>query len=214
MKKKKKMKPWLKALLIVLAFGLCYVGAMSFAYNYLYKYPVGFLDTMERNDGARFYRVIYKEKIGSDKKTLLYFAKSNNGVGLDAHVGTLYCKWPDYFANYFCKSTSSYYIPVNTISYGETHDDQHLCYLFGSTSDENTVRVVVTFVRGENDEVAIEMEMLPYEKVKNTKCYYKLGFEKQLAQYPCRIVGYNANDGITFQYKGKPFEEGQYTPEN
>ena len=207
------MKKLVKVLLVILAFLLCYGAIMSFAYDYLYKYPIGYLDTSERAEGYRFYRLIYKEKVGSDKHTLLYFAKSNNGVGLQCHVGTLYCGWPDYFANYFAKETSSYYGPVNAISYGATTGKERLCYLFGTTSDENTVRVVVTFIRGENDEVAIEMPLLAYEDVPNTKCYYYMGFDESLSFYPSRIVGYNTEDGLTFQYNGQPFSEGVFTPE-
>jgi len=197
------MKKLKKAILIVLAFVLCYVGVMIIAYDYLYEYPNGVLDTMEREDNARYFKVVYKTHLAEDKKTLLYFSRGNNGVGKEAHVGTLRSNLPDIVANFDAVSTSSYYIPVNAISWGVINNDTKLYYLFGLTTDQNTVRVKIVFTK--DDETTKEYEM-NYQ----SQCFYYIGFDTSWADAKAHIIGYNKKGGITFQYYGQGMAEGEY----
>ena len=190
-------KKLLKAFILLLEFVICFGAAMAFAYNYLYPYPNGVLDEMERNDNARFYKVVYKVKDGN---TLVYFSKSNNGVGSSIHFGTLNSKLPNFIANFKCESTSSVYIECETVSYTMTTDGVY--YLFGATQDENTVGIDVTFYESDDNKMVYEMT---YEN----QCYYYKGFDPTWAQYDCTITGYNENGEITFQYYGAPFEMNQ-----
>ncbi len=187
----------LKAFILLVEFAICFAAAMAFAYNYLYPYPNGVLDEMERADNARFYKVVYKEKDGD---TLLYFSKSNNGVGNSVHFGTLYSKLPDFVANFKCESTSSVYLTCETVSYTQTTDGTY--YLFGATQDENTVAIDVTFYESDDNKMVYEMN---YEN----QCFYYKGFDPSWAQYSCTITGYNQNGEVTFEYYGAPFEMNQ-----
>lgn len=191
-------KKLLKAFILLVEFGLCFAAAMAFAYNYLYPYPNGYLDELERADEARYYKVVYKEKV--DKHTLLYFSKSNNGVGNSVHFGTINSNMPDFIANFSCKSTSSVYLSCETVSYTITSDN--VCYLFGATQDENTVAIDVTFYQSDDNKMT-------YEMTYSNQCFYYKGFDSQWAQYNCTITGYNQNGEATFEYYGSPFEMNQ-----
>ncbi len=199
------MKKLRKAILIILAFVICYMGIMVVAYDYLYPYPTGALDTIEREDDALFYGVVRQVDINSD--TILYFSRSSNGSGTSLHVGTLKSSVPEIIGNLFYESTSSYYLPINTISYGRISDTGEY-YLFGATSDLNTVRVVITFYVGDSEET-----YKVYEMDFEDQTFYYLGFDPSDADYSCRVVGYNDSEGITFSYNGDPISVGEYTPD-
>ncbi|MDI9539860.1 MAG: hypothetical protein QM204_00070 [Bacillota bacterium] len=195
------MKKFLiKSVIIIALFALSYGVVMIVAYDYLYPYPKGFLDDLERADEARYYALVHKVKI--DKDTLLYFTKSKNGVGADLHFGTLDCSKPDIIANFFCESTSSVYMPCDTLSYTVTSDSSQTCYLFGATQDENTVRISVTFIKDENNKIT-------YELIFENQCYYYKGFDSSWAQYPFVMTGHNSEGFITFELYGEPFEMNQ-----
>lgn len=195
------MKKFLiKSVVIIVLFIVSYIGVMIFAYDYLYPYPKGFLDELERADEARYYALVYKEKI--DKDTLLYFTKSKNGVGADLHFGTLDCSKPDFIANFFCESTSSVYMKCETISYTITSDPSQTCYLFGATQDENTVRIDITFIKDENNKIT-------YELIYVKQCFYYKDFDPSWAQYRFIMRGYNSEGYITFELYGEPFEMNQ-----
>ncbi|MGI6608490.1 MAG: hypothetical protein ACOX1F_05890 [Erysipelotrichaceae bacterium] len=195
------MKKFLiKSVIIIALFAASYFAVMIFAYDYLYPYPKGFLDELERADEARYYALVYKAKV--DKNTLVYFTRSKNGVGADLHFGTLDCSKPDLIANFYCESTSSVYMPCNTISYTVTSDESQTCYLFGATQDENTVRIDITFTKDKENTIT-------YELIFENQCYYYKGFDPSWAQYSFIMTGYNSEEGITFQLYGYPFEMNQ-----
>ncbi|MGI6510159.1 MAG: hypothetical protein ACOX1L_06255 [Erysipelotrichaceae bacterium] len=195
------MKKFLiKSVLIIALFALSYGAVMIVAYDYLYPYPKGFLDELERADEARYYALVHKVKI--DKDTLLYFTKSKNGVGGELHFGTLDCSKPDFIANFFCEATSSVYMPCDTISYTVTSDASQTCYLFGATEDENTVSIEITFFKDENNKIT-------YELIFENQCFYYKGFDSSWAQYPFIMTGYNADGYATFEVQGEPFEMNQ-----
>lgn len=185
-----------KFFLLVVEFGICFAAAMAFCYDYLYPYPMGILDVEEREANARYYKIVYKEKL--DKNTTLYFSRSNNGVGSDVHFGTIDSSLPQFIANFKAESTSSVYIPANTISYTTATDGT--CYLFGVTTDENTVNIDITFYKSDTETMTYEMKF-------EDQCFYYQGFDKQWASYDCTITGYNVNGEATFEYYGSPFME-------
>lgn len=187
-------KKILKFFLLVVEFGICFVAAMTFCFDYLYPYPMGILDSEERAVEARYYKLVYKEKL--DKETTLYFSRSNNGVGDQVHFGTIDSKMPNFIANFFCESTSSVYIPTNTISYTVSSDN--VCYLFGVTEDLNTVNVDVTFYDDSDQEIT-------YEMIFADQCFYYVGFDSQWASKNCIITGYNEFGEATFEYYGSGF---------
>lgn len=195
------MKKFLiKSVVIVVLFILSYYAVMIVAYDYLYPYPKGFLDELERADEARYYALVHTVKI--DKDTLLYFTKSKNGVGADLHFGTLDSSKPDFIANFFCTSTSSVYMPCDTISYTITSDASQTCYLFGATRDENTVSIEITFIKDEDNKIT-------YELIFENQCFYYKGFDPSWAQYPFVMIGYNSEGFATFELPGEPFEMNQ-----
>lgn len=188
----------LKALLVLVLFALCYGGVMVFAYDFFYEYPIGILDTMERADEARYYKLVYSNKI--DKNTMLYFTRSNNGVGKGIHFGTLDSKYPNMIANFFCESTSSVYCDTETICYVTATSSDRTSYLFGVTSDENTVDIEVTFYIAEDETQTFELEFEDH-------CYYLRDFDPKYAQYRSDITGYNADGYATFIRYCSPMEE-------
>ncbi len=192
------MKILLKILLIVILFVAGYFGIMTVAYDYLYPYPVGILDEIERADEARFYRCISKTKVDDD--TLVFFSRSNNGVGTDIHFGTLDSNMPDILANKFCTLTSSIYMPTETIAYTIATSDDKTVYLFGATGDMNTESITVTFYDGEN-------AVKEYEAEFKDGCYFVRFFDTSLAQYPCSVTGYNEEGYATFEYFYQPLME-------
>ena len=195
------LKGFLKAFLIVLLFAVLYVGGMLFAFDFFFEYPRGYLDTAEREANARNYRLV--QNIKMDKNSLLYFTRSNNGVGSGMHVGTLDSDWPDFVANLKCTSTSSVYFPINSYGYVKATDEEETCYLFGATSDENTVAVVIRFYPEGED-------YKEYNMIYDSQTFYFPGFDESLASLPSRIYGYNETDGITFEYGGEGLKSGTF----
>jgi len=187
-----------KALLVIILFGLCYVGVMVFAYDFFYEYPIGVLDNQERADEARYYKLVYSKKI--DKNTMMYFTRANNGVGTNIHFGTYDSEYPNIIANFFCESTSSVYCPTETICYVTASSSDRTSYLFGATSDENTVDIVVTFYIDTDETKAFELEMVD-------QCYYLRDFDTKYAQYRGDITGYNADGYATFIHYFDPMTE-------
>ncbi|MBQ9036921.1 MAG: hypothetical protein IJJ19_04540 [Erysipelotrichaceae bacterium] len=196
------MKTLLKGLGLILLFGILYVVIMVFAYDYLYPYPRGILDESERAAGALNYRIIHSTHV--DKDTLLYFSRSNNGVGAKCHVGTYESDKPDLIANFFCEETSSVYFPVNAYGYAKATDPDNTCYLFGTTSDENTVAVSILFYKYAQD------EWQEYEMIYDNHAFYYIGFDDSLAECESRIYGYNEDGGITFEWAGQSLSDGGY----
>lgn len=191
------LKGLLKALLVVLLFGICYVGVMVFAYDFFYEYPIGILDEQERADEARYYKLIYSEKI--DKNTMMYFTRSNNGVGKGIHFGTFDSEYPDIIANFFCEATSSAYCDTETVCYVTATSSDKTSYLFGATSDENTVMMDVTFYIAADETVTFDFEYID-------QCYYLRDFDVKYAQYESEITGYNADGYATFIRYCDPME--------
>ena len=184
------MKPWvkklLKALFIIILFVVMYAGIMICAYHYFYKYPKGYLDTLERNDGYKLYEVDYTENY--DEYTLMYFARSNAGYGTKIHVGTLYCDKPEIIANFFCKDTSSNYSEANNINYSETSDGK--CYLYGLTTYDSVDSMkVIIHIDDKNTK--------EYDLIYDYYWYYNLNFNKADANYPVDLVAYN-EDGSEY----------------
>ncbi len=202
------MKVFRKIILVVLAFVILYTGVMLVIMDYLYEYPTGYLDEVEREDGALSYKLVYQEQL--DSETLLYFTRSSNGAGSTIHIGTIVDTVPDIIANYFCESTSSLYFPINSFGYLNTDDDNY-CILFGATSDQNTVRVAIEFYDTETeDNVVYDMEVLEYGS-SNAYVFYCTDFDASaVAGYEATIYGYNSEDGITFYYSGEDLTEGGY----
>jgi hypothetical protein len=198
------MKSFLKVVLVIVLFAMCYAGVMVFAYDYLYPYPVGVLDDTEREAKALNYKLVVVEDIDSD--TTLYFTRSKNGVGNRLHVGTIDSDKPDLLANFFCTETSSVYLPIDAYGYTKATDTDQTCYLYGGTSDENTVSVIIRFYTSPGDYSVYEEMTLPVEE----QTFHLVGFDENLAQYSSRIFGINDTDGITFEYAGDPLTVGGY----
>ncbi|MBQ1877441.1 MAG: hypothetical protein IJS38_05015 [Erysipelotrichaceae bacterium] len=194
------MKTFAKILLILIAFALCYAGVMLFAYNYLYPYPTGYLDEIERADEKLSYKLVYS-KYFDDGKTIFYFTRSSNGAGNQMHVGTIESDKNKYIASFFCESTSSLYYPNNAYGYVTTNRGRNHVYLFGSTSDENTVRVEFLFYLTPDNPTVLEAT---YED----QYYYVMDFDVTLASYSSEVIGYNENDGVTFRYGGPTLSDG------
>ena len=195
------MKVLKKIILAVFAFVILYAAIMLGAYHYFFKYPRGYLDEVERAAEKRNYKIALEETL-DDGDTLLYFSRSGNGAGDQLHVGTIYSKYPAIIANFFCEETSSVYFPINTYGYTSTLDGKY-CYLFGATTDENTVKVEITFeVSGSEKKV--------YEAAVNEQIFYILGFDYYYAQFPSSILGLNSEDGITFSYDAPAISDGSY----
>ena len=199
---KRFLKGLAKALGLVLLFGILYVCIMVFVYDYLYEYPRGALDVTERDAGALNYRIIHSAHV--DRDTLLYFSRSNNGVGAKAHVGTFESDKPDLIANFFCEETSSVYFPVNSYGYVKAMDKDNTCYLFGVTNDENTVAVTISFYIEEND------EWKDFDLIYDNQAFYFIGFDENYANRQSSIYGYNEEGGITFQWGGNAMSDGGY----
>ena len=144
-----------KTISTLLTFVFLYVLIMVGVYHFIYPYPVGALDEMERNDGALTYRLIDSRYL--DKDTILYFTRSKNGAGDKAHIGTYDSQLPTLIANFKCESTSSRYIPMDC--YGilttENRDEYHI--LYGATRDENTVAVKIIFFGEDGDNISYRL---------------------------------------------------------
>ncbi len=196
------MKTFLKALVVVVLFALLYCVGMIGAYHYLYPYPEGYLDTVEREADALNYVLALKHQL--DKDTIIYFSRSNNGVGAGIHVGTIDSNKPNIIANFFCEETSSVYFPVNAYGFTKANDAEGTCYLYGATTDENTVKVKIQFYKFETE------EYFEYDMVYENQCFYYIGFDENLGPYESRIYGYNEDDGITFEYAGEGLTPGSY----
>ncbi len=201
------MKTFVKAVLIILAFALCYCGIMLAVYDTFYTYPKGYLDVVERNDKALSYAIIRKVDLREDGKTILYFSRSSNGGGDKAHFGIITSSLPVIFANFKAESSCSVYLPMDAYGYCTTKLSDHPCYLFGTTTDENTITVRVTFFLEGDQTQSIDM---PVEN----KCFYCEKFDQSLAQYESRIYGFNEEGGITFEYAGDPLTDGGYIARN
>ena len=111
------MKTFIKAMLIILAFALCYCGIMLVVYNKFYTYPKGYLDVLERNDKALSYAIIRKVDVNEDGKTILYFSRSSNGGGDKAHFGIISSTLPKLVANFKAESLASAYFPMDAYGY-------------------------------------------------------------------------------------------------
>ena len=196
------MKTLLKIVGTIILFGLLYVGAMVFFYDYFYEYPKGYLDEVEREAGALNYVIV--NKVAVDKDTTLYFSRSQNGVGNYVHVGTIDSDLPDFLANFKCQETSSMYFPVNSYGMLKADDADGLTYLFGATTDENTVAVTISFYLYETD------EYVDFDMVYDNHTFYYVGFDEKLGPYESRIYGYNEEGGITFEYSGEGLTSGKY----
>ncbi|MBQ1827087.1 MAG: hypothetical protein II126_03855, partial [Erysipelotrichaceae bacterium] len=191
------MKTLLKGLGIIIAFVVLYVVIMLFAYQYLYPYPVGYLDNFERDNGMLQYKLVNKYAITDE--TTLYFTRESNGTGKKVHVGTLWCKYPKIVRNFYSETTSWTVIPANAYGYATTTDG--INYLFGHTGDMNTVKVVITFHKPDNTDVELEMK---YDGLEEETFYY-VNFDTDLLNYPSTIEGLNEEDGICFSYSGPAF---------
>ncbi len=194
------MKTFAKILLLLIAFALCYAGIMLFAYNYLYPYPTGYLDEIERADERLSYKLVYSKYIDNGD-TIFYFTRSSNGAGPQLHVGTIESDKPRIIASFFCESTSSLYFPINSYGYVTTSKGRNHVYLFGSTSDENTVRVEFLFYPSPSEPVVVNAT---YED----QYYYVMDFDVTLASYSSEVIGYNESDGVTFRYGGSGLSDG------
>ena len=201
------MKTFIKAMLIILAFALCYCGIMLVVYNKFYTYPKGYLDIVERNDKALSYAIIRKVDLNQDGKTILYFSRSSNGGGDKAHFGIISSSLPPVFANFNAESNASAYLPMDAYGYCTTTLKDHPCYLYGTTTDSNTVTVRVTFFLEGDETRSVDMEV-------SRKCFLSENFDATLAQYPSRIYGFNADGGITFEYEGEAMSNGGYIAKN
>ncbi len=190
-----------KVILTILLFFVLYGIIMLGVYHFFYPYPVGYLDVVERADNRLNYKLITQQKL--DKETTLYFSRSNNGAGDKLHVGTIDSKWPAFFANYFCDHTSSIYFPINSYGYVTASDDQATCFLFGATSDQNTVKVQIVFKLNSDEKQVFEADVKDFIfSIPNFDYYY--------GQFPSYIMGLNEDDGITFEYGGGPLDDGGY----
>ena len=194
------MKALLKALGLIVLFGVLYIVIMVLAMDYCYPYPNYYLDVVERDDQALNYRVVTFEDL--DKDTSLYFSRSSNGAGGNMHVGTIDCGLPRLIRNFFCKGTSSVYYPINSYGYLIATDAEETCILFGSTSDENTVAVTISFYDYAKD------SYYDYEMVYDHQNFYYVGFDPYYVNCESRIFGYNEEGGITFEYSGKTLNDG------
>lgn len=190
-----------KTISTLLTFVFLYVLIMVGVYHFIYPYPVGALDEMERNDGALTYRLIDSRYL--DKDTILYFTRSKNGAGDKAHIGTYDSQLPTLIANFKCESTSSRYIPMDC--YGilttENRDEYHI--LYGATRDENTVAVKIIFFGEDGDNISYR---LPVEDF----FFYYVGVDPEVYGRESYIYGLNFEDGITFEYGGESMEEKGY----
>ncbi|MBR0385222.1 MAG: hypothetical protein IJI05_01580 [Erysipelotrichaceae bacterium] len=196
------MKTLLKILGTILLFCLMYGIVMLGVYHYLYPYPEGYLDVVERAAEARNFVIVYKTDL--DKDTMLYFSRSNNGVGNQVHVGTIDSKVPHIIGNFYCTETSSVYFPTNAYGYVKADDEEGTCYLYGATTDENTVKVTISFYLYETKEY-VDIDMIYDNQV-----FYFVGFDETLGPYESRIYGFNEDDGITFEYAGEGLTSGGF----
>lgn len=190
------MKYILKGLGIILAFCLLYVAIMLAGYQYLYPYPVGYLDRYERDNKMLQYRLVQQYELNSE--TTLYFTREKNGTGKQVHVGTLKCDKPKIIRNFFCETTSAVVFPINSYGYATTSDG--INYLFGQTTDMNTVAILVTFFTDDGD-VELKLRYAGREE----EMFYLKNFDMELLNWPSMIEGLNEDDGICFSYSGPAF---------
>lgn len=202
---KKGLKTFIKVFIYILLFLGAYTAIMLVAYNYFYEYPKGILDVSEREENQRMYAIVHQEKI--DNNTLIFFSRNKNGTGGTLHFGTIDSDLPKFLANFKSDITSSSYIPTETIGYITASSSDRSTYLFGATSNVNSVKCVVRFYDNEDDEPIKEYEMKIREQ-----CFYYKGFDPKWANYNCTITLYDSDGYLVLQYKGTPFKEGEYTP--
>ena len=183
------MKTRNKVILVVLSFIFLYGVIMLFAYRYLYPYPVGYLDDLERRDNALNYKQVFATKI--DANTTVYMTRALSSSAY--HFGTIDSNMPDILANFQCTSTSSVYFPVDSYGFVTTADSAGVSYLFGAISDMNTVKVTISFQ-------VSATEVKTYDTVYQDQTFYCAGFDPHYAAYPSTISAYNEGGGITFQY--------------
>ncbi len=196
------MKTYMKIIGTLVLFALLYMCIMVFFYNYFYAYPKGYLDIVEREAGALNYVIVKKTSI--DKDTTIYFSRSNNGVGNQLHVGTIDSNLPDFIANLSCKETSSVYFPINSYGMLKANDSEGLAYLFGATTDENTVAVQIRFYMPDSD------EYVDYDLVYDNHVFYYVGIDEKMAANESRIYGLNEEGGVTFEYSGEGLAPGTF----
>jgi len=190
-------KGWVKVVVVVLSFILCFCAAMLVGYNYFYSYPEGYLDTMERNDGALNYALVATKSIDDD--TILYVSRSVEGTGGDIHVGTLVSSMPKIISDFTCKSTSSGYGKTNTL-FCNVIDGTETTYLVGYITDKNTTKVRITFYLG-NDQT------VEYEASVSSQIFCIMDFDDYHAQFESQIQGFSSA-GRTFQRYNSSFSVG------
>ena len=197
------MKTYKKVILIILAFILCYGGFMLVVYNKFYDYPKGYLDIIEREDNALSYAIIQKDDLEKNGKTILYISRSSAGGGSQAHFGIISSSLPPVFANFKAESQASVYFPMNAYGFTTTTNSKHPQYLFGTTTDMNTVMVRISFFVSDDDIRSVDIDV-------KGRCFYTETFDPSIVNYPSRIYGFNDEGGITFEYAGDALKDGGY----
>ena len=190
-----------KVISTLLTFVFLYVLIMVGVYHFIYPYPEGALDDMERNDGALTYRLVDSRYL--DKDTIFYFTRSKNGAGDKAHIGTYDSQLPTLIANFKCESTSSRYIPMDCYGIITTDNRDNYHILYGATRDENTVAVKIVFYVEDGDNIIYR---IPVENF----FFYYVGVDPEVYGLESRIYGLNFEDGITFEYGGESMDEKGY----
>ena len=195
------MKFLRKTVYVLLSFVLLYGLIMAGVYHFIFPYPTGVLDEMERDAGALTYRLMIDKYL--DKDSLLYFSRSKNGGGDKAHVGTFDSDLPHLLANFKCTATSDVYIPMDCYGVLKTNNADNYYIIYGATRDENTVNVKITFYVPEGDEISYR---IPVED----HFFYFVGAKEEILNYESRILGLNAEEGITFEYSGEALVEPNF----
>ncbi len=190
-----------KVITTLLTFVFLYTLIMIGVYHFIYPYPVGALDEMERRDGALTYRLIDSRYL--DKDTIIYFTRSKNGAGDRAHVGTYDSQLPTLIANFKCESTSSQYLPMDSYGILKTNNRDNYYILYGGTRDENTVAVKIVFYGEDDNNTSIRIPVDDF-------FFYTVGINPELLNQESRIYGLNYEDGITFEYGGDALIEPGY----
>jgi len=197
------MKVLKKITTLLLTFVFLYCLIMVGVYHFIYPYPVGALDIMERENNALTYRLMYDKYL--DKDTMFYFTRSKNGAGDKGHVGTYDSDLPTLIANFKCEQTSSVFIPMDCYGILNTKNADNYFILYGATQDENTVAVKITFYVPDGDDIVYRIPV-------NDHFFYMVGVAPECLNYESRILGLNFEDGITFEYSGDPLTEPGFIP--
>ena len=197
------MKFLRKVVSVLLSFVLLYGLIMVGVYHFIFPYPTGVLDEMERDAGALTYRLVMDKYL--DKDSLLYFTRSKNGAGDKAHVGTFDSDLPHLIANFKCTATSDVYIPMDCYGVLKTDNNDSYYIIYGTTRDENTVNVKITFYVPDGDNIVYR---IPVED----HFFYLVGADPRILECESRILGLNDEEGITFEYSGEALHEPNFVP--